>query len=81
MNIPDPQGLHHLPSIPDDLEQCVSEVHRVLRPSGKFVMVEPRNTPFLQFAHQIVRIYPLRAVPKIDALQVMIEREAATYFE
>ncbi|MEE8243594.1 MAG: class I SAM-dependent methyltransferase [Pseudomonadales bacterium] len=74
-------GLHHLPSIPIDLERCVSEVHRVLRTNGKFVVVEPWDTSFLQFVHRAIRFRPLRkVVPKIDALHIMIEQEAATYF-
>ncbi len=34
-------GLHHLPKFPDDVEQTLSEIHRVLRPTGRFVLIEP----------------------------------------
>jgi SAM-dependent methyltransferase len=34
-------GLHHLSFLPGDLEQVLSEVRRVLRKSGRFVVVEP----------------------------------------
>jgi ubiquinone/menaquinone biosynthesis C-methylase UbiE len=73
-------GLHHLPTLPDDLECTLAEVHRVLRPGGRFVVVEPWLTPFLHFVHAIAR-QPLarRLNRKIDALQTMIEHEIRTY--
>ena len=34
-------GLHHLKTLPDDLQQTFSEAARVLRDNGTFVVVEP----------------------------------------
>ena len=73
-------GLHHLPALPGDLERVLGEVARVLRPAGRFVVVEPWLTPFLRFVHA-VSANPIarRLWPKIDALQTMIEHERETY--
>src|SRR5579885_547085 len=43
-------GLHHLPLLPDDLEQTFAEIHRVLKPEGRVMFVEPWRTPFRTFA-------------------------------
>lgn len=73
-------GLHHLPEFPDDLEKTLREIRRVLRPSGCFVLVEPWETPFLQFVHVCCRSAVLRRLwGKLDALATMIERERTTY--
>ena len=50
-------GLHHLPNLPEDLEQTLSEISRVLRPDGRFIMVEPWETPFLEIIHFLSEIY------------------------
>jgi SAM-dependent methyltransferase len=73
-------GLHHLPQIPADLEVCLREIHRVLRPEGMFCMVEPWQTPFLSLAHS-VSDNPIarRLWAKLDALAEMTERELTTY--
>jgi SAM-dependent methyltransferase len=73
-------GLHHLPALPDDLNQTFSEMHRVLRSSGRAVLVEPWLTPFLKFAHALSE-NPLarRLSNRIDALAVMIQFERRTY--
>lgn len=73
-------GLHHLPRLMDDLEATLDEVHRVLRPGGRFVAVEPWLTPFLRFMHAACRVRLARHCwSKLDALAVMIEREQETY--
>ena len=41
-------GLHHLPVLPDDLEQTIAEMHRVLKQNGRVMVVEPWRTPFLE---------------------------------
>lgn len=74
-------GMHHLPNVPDDVATVVSEVRRILRPGGRFVIVEPWMTPYLRLAILATRIKPLCAVwGKLDAYATMTEREAETYF-
>ena len=73
-------GLHHLPKLPDDLEQTLVEVARVLAPGGRFIAVEPWLTPFLRFVHRMCDVALLRRIaPKLDALAVMIDNERETY--
>lgn len=73
-------GLHHLPTIPQDLGVVLREVARALRPGGIFVAVEPWDTLFLRLVHRVCEI-PLarRTLPKLEALATMIEHERATY--
>lgn len=73
-------GLHHLPSLPEDLVQTLREVKRILRPDGRFVVVEPWLTPFLRAVHVISRNPEARRLSRrLDALQTMIEHEIVTY--
>jgi SAM-dependent methyltransferase len=73
-------GLHHLPLFPDDLEQVVDDVRRVLKPGGLFVVVEPWRTPFLDFVHRVgCSALGRRVWGKMDALATMIEHEGETY--
>ncbi len=75
-------GLHHLPAIPDDLDQTLSEVHRILRPGGKFILVEPWPTPFLSLIHFLSERDLIKRVSgKFDAFAVMTHYEATTYFQ
>ncbi len=72
-------GLHHL-RLMADLEQVAAEIHRVLRPGGRLVVVEPWQTPFLAVVHAACRSRLLRrAWGKLDALATMIEHERETY--
>lgn len=73
-------GLHHLPDMPGDLERCLSGVRRILKPAGKFYVIEPWKTPFLVFAHAITELRIMRKLyAKGDALATMTERERVTY--
>lgn len=73
-------GLHHLLELPSDLERSLDEVVRVLRPGGRFMVVEPWLTPFLRFVHAVAFFPPTRAAwGKLDALATMIEHERTTY--
>ncbi len=73
-------GLHHLPSLPDDLEQTLSEARRVLKDNGRIVVVEPWLTPFLSLVHGLCRQQAARHLsPKLDALATMIHYERRTY--
>jgi len=73
-------GLHHLPELPGDLQRVVSEARRVLRPAGRFMVVEPWRTPFLRFVHWVGSFRAARrAWAKLDALETMTELEWTTY--
>ena len=73
-------GLHHLPSLPGDVERALSEIHRILRPTGRVAIVEPWLTPFLRFVHAVYSSQAARRLwPKLDALASMNEREQVTY--
>ncbi|MGI8496349.1 MAG: class I SAM-dependent methyltransferase [Gemmatimonadaceae bacterium] len=73
-------GLHHLPELPADLERSLAEVHRVLRPGARLVVVEPWLTPFLRIVHAVATRRVVRRLwGKIDALATMIENERETY--
>jgi ubiquinone/menaquinone biosynthesis C-methylase UbiE len=73
-------GLHHLPTLPESLEQTFREMRRVLRKDGRFVAVEPWLTPFLKVVHCVSEIYLVRRMSnKLDALATMIEHERQTY--
>jgi ubiquinone/menaquinone biosynthesis C-methylase UbiE len=73
-------GLHHLPNLPGDLDQTLSEMQRVLRKNGRVLFVEPWRTPFLTFVHFVSEIPMVRRFSvKMDALATMIEHEIRTY--
>lgn len=73
-------GLHHLPTLPSDLERTLLEIRRVLRDNGIVVVVEPWLTLFLICVHQVCRNNIARRLfSKIDALAVMIAHEQQTY--
>jgi ubiquinone/menaquinone biosynthesis C-methylase UbiE len=73
-------GLHHLLSLPSDLDQTLAEMRRVLRKDGRVVLVEPWLTPFLRFAHFACASPTARRLSdKVDALAVMIQHERQTY--
>jgi ubiquinone/menaquinone biosynthesis C-methylase UbiE len=73
-------GLHHLPKVPEDLDQTLREAHRVLRKDGILMVVEPWQTPFLRLVHRVSRNPVARRLwDKLDALQTMTELEITTY--
>lgn len=73
-------GLHHLQSLPEDLDLTLSEVYRVLSDEGLFVVVEPWLTPFLRFVHAVCRAPIARSLSrKVEALATMIQYEQETY--
>ncbi|MFK7789029.1 MAG: class I SAM-dependent methyltransferase [Phycisphaeraceae bacterium] len=73
-------GVHHLPDLPADLEQSITEAKRILRPGGQLVMVEPWDTPFLRAVHAASANPLLRKLwGKLDAFQVLYENEHETY--
>ncbi len=73
-------GLHHLPDMPTDLDRSLAGVNRILKPTGKFYVIEPWKTPFLVFAHAVTdRSLTRKLYAKGDALATMTERERVTY--
>jgi ubiquinone/menaquinone biosynthesis C-methylase UbiE len=73
-------GLHHLPTLPDDLEQTLKEMRRVLRKDGRLVLVEPWLTPYLRLVHVVCANAVMRRLSKrLDALATMIQCERHTY--
>lgn len=73
-------GLHHLESLPQDLELTLAEARRVLRPEGLFVAVEPWLTPFLALVHRVCASQAARRLSgRVDALATMIEHERRSY--
>jgi ubiquinone/menaquinone biosynthesis C-methylase UbiE len=73
-------GLHHLPTLPDSLEETLAEMHRVLRTDGKVVIVEPWLTAFLRVVHRACENQAMRRLwHKLDDLAIMIENERSTY--
>lgn len=73
-------GLHHLPTLPDDLDRTLAQIRRVLRPTGRLVVVEPWLTPFLSIVHFLSRRRLLRRLfPRVDAFATMVAHEQRTY--
>jgi len=73
-------GLHHLMTLPGDLDEAFGEIRRVLTREGRALFVEPWLTPFLRFVHLSAK-NPLcrRFSGKLDALATMIDYERITY--
>jgi hypothetical protein len=73
-------GLHHLATLPDDLDRSLREIHRIMRQDGRVVLVEPWVTPFLSLVHLVCR-QPIarRLSHKVQDLAVMIHYERRTY--
>ncbi len=72
-------GLHHVPDVFADLPLVIAEVQRVLKPGGRFVVVEPWLTPFLRAVHWACASPARQVWPRLDALATMIHYERATY--
>ncbi|MFK8113025.1 MAG: class I SAM-dependent methyltransferase [Rubripirellula sp.] len=73
-------GLHHLPTLPEDLDAVLAEVSRIVKPTGRFYVVEPWSTPFLTFVHFVVEQPWMRKIyAKGDALAAMTDHERVTY--
>src|SRR5438477_6752226 len=57
-------GLHHLPALPDDLDQTFSEMQRALRTHVRLIFVEPCRTPFWTFLRLLSEIPAVRRRPR-----------------
>jgi ubiquinone/menaquinone biosynthesis C-methylase UbiE len=72
-------GLHHLPSM-DDVRAALSEMHRVLRPGGRAILIEPWQTPFLRGVHLVAERRVMRRLSnRLDAFAAMTDEERPTY--
>jgi ubiquinone/menaquinone biosynthesis C-methylase UbiE len=72
-------GLHHLHSL-DDVREALSEMHRVLKPDGRVIIVEPWQTPFLRFVHLVAETTLARRLSgTLDAFAAMTDAERPTY--
>jgi Methylase involved in ubiquinone/menaquinone biosynthesis len=73
-------GLHHLPVLPEDVDQVLAEARRVLKNDGLLLVIEPWLTPFLSLVHGLCRSRIVRVLsPKIDTLATMTHYERKTY--
>jgi ubiquinone/menaquinone biosynthesis C-methylase UbiE len=72
-------GLHHLLS-PADVRDTLAEMHRVLKPDGRVIIIEPWATPFLRFVHLVSEQPLARALSNtLDAFAAMTDNERPTY--
>ena len=75
-------GLHHLQTLPEDLDRTLLEARRVLRNDGHLVAVEPWLTPFLSLVHRVSEnTIARRLSKKIDAFARMEIHEHDTYVQ
>jgi len=56
-------GLHHL-NLTEELDQALCEINRVLSSSGRLIVIEPWQTPFLWFVHFMMGIKLVRMLSK-----------------
>jgi ubiquinone/menaquinone biosynthesis C-methylase UbiE len=72
-------GLHHLLSLAD-VRAALAEMHRVLKPDGRAIIIEPWATPFLRVVHFVSEQPLARALSgRLDAFAAMAEHERVTY--
>jgi ubiquinone/menaquinone biosynthesis C-methylase UbiE len=72
-------GLHHLDSM-DDVGAVLAEMHRVLKPDGRVIIIEPWLTPFLRVVHLVTERRLMRRLSnRLDAFAAMTDEERPTY--
>lgn len=73
-------GLHHLEELPGDLDRVCREVARILKPDGRFIIVEPWRTTFLRAVDALSEVALCRAAwGKLEAHYTMVKEEGAIY--
>lgn len=72
-------GLHHL-QLMGDFDRTLGEVRRVLAKGGRFIVVEPWQTPFLRFVHFMMGIGLVRKLSKrVDTYATLCALERRTF--
>ena len=72
-------GLHHL-QLMGDFDRTLGEVHRVLAKGGRFIVVEPWQTPFLRFVHFMMGIGLVRKLSRrVDTYATLCALEHRTF--
>lgn len=73
-------GLHHLRTIPEDIEKVLSESYRALKPNGRIIIVEPWLTLFRRSVLFACKIRILGWLwPKFNSYISMVELEGKSY--
>ena len=74
-------GLHHLEGLKTDFPRTLEEVSRILKPGGRFVVVEPWMTLFLWFIHFVTLDFKAfnGLYSKFSAFHDMVRLEEETY--
>lgn len=72
-------GLHHL-DLANDFDKVMGEIYRILVVSGKLVLVEPWQSPYLRFVHFIMGISLVRKLFKrIETYAMLCALERETF--
>ena len=72
-------GLHHLFTF-DDVDLAIREMVRVVKPTGRLIVIEPWPTAFLRVVNTLIHVRLIRSLSgKMDAYARMYEQERATY--
>lgn len=72
-------GLHHL-DLADDFDKALREIHRILVASGRFVLVEPWQSMYLEFVHFMMSIDFVRKLSKrIETYAILCALERETF--
>ena len=73
-------GVHHLDNLETSLPILFNGISKILNKNGKFVLIEPWLTPFLQFVHFISGFRFIRMINStICAFAIMFFFEKKTY--
>jgi SAM-dependent methyltransferase len=70
------KGMHHF----RDLAGLLAEIRRVLRPGGRLIFLEPRNSPLRRLLHRLVFSPLARLSPRVERVRTALEEERDDYF-